>query len=118
MNTAVSAVVIAVAVMAVAAGAQETVALRGEMFMAGKTPIDPPSTEPKGSHAYMTVTGAAALRMYRQMRAKAEPNLCEEGKTMKRSGPLACSLSANGREASCDFSIDLHKGRLDDGRPC
>ena len=50
--------------------AQETSALRGEMYVAGKTPIDPPKDEQKNSHAYMTITGPAALRMYRSMRAK------------------------------------------------
>jgi hypothetical protein len=97
---------------------QQASPLRGEAFIAGKTPIDPPPNEPKSSHAYLTITGPAALRMYRNMRAKAEPNLCEEGKTMKRAGPLMCSIAANGREASCDFSVDLIRGRLDDGRPC
>jgi len=101
-----------------AAMAQDVIALRGELYIAGKTPVDPPPNEPKNSHAYMLVTGPAALRMYRNMRAKEEPNLCEEGKTMKRAGPLMCSLAKNGREASCDFSVDLHNGRLDEGRPC
>jgi hypothetical protein len=92
--------------------------LRGQAFIAGKTPIDPPPDQPKNSHAYMTVTGRAALRMYRAMTAKEEPNLCETGKRMKRAGPLYCSLSRNGRSASCDFSVNLQNGTLDDGRPC
>ena len=98
--------------------AQEPAQLRGEVFIAGKTTIDPPPDEPKNSHAYMTVSGPAALQMYRAMTAKDEPNLCESGKRIKRAGALSCSLSRDGRSASCDFSVDLLKGRLDAGRPC
>ncbi len=98
--------------------AQEASPLRGEVLISGKTPVDPPPDEPKNSHAYMTVSGPAALRMYRAMRAKDEPNLCEQGKRMKRAGALTCSVSRDGRSATCDFSVDLLKGPLDDGRPC
>jgi hypothetical protein len=98
--------------------AQEVSQLRGEVFLAGKTSVDPPPDEPKNSHAYMTVSGAAALRMYRAMKAKEEANLCEEGKRMKRAGALTCSVSRDGRNATCDFSIDLINGKVDSGRPC
>ena len=91
--------------------------LRGEVFIAGKSPVDPPSEEPKNSHAYVTVSGPAALRMYQAMRAKEEPNLCTSGK-LKRAGALVCSISADRRRGTCDFSIDLTKGALDAGRPC
>ena len=98
--------------------AQEISQLRGEVFIAGKTPVDPPPEEPKNSHAYMTVSGPAALRMYRTMRAKEEANLCGEGKRMKRAGALTCSVTRDGRNAACDFSVDLIKGVLDSGRAC
>ena len=98
--------------------AQEASTLRGEVFLAGRTAVDPPPDEPKNSHAYMTITGPAALRMYRAMRAKEEPNLCEEGKRMKRAGALTCSLTRDGRTAACDFAVDLLNGVLDAGRPC
>ena len=98
--------------------AQEASTLRGEVFLAGRTAVDPPPDEPKNSHAYMTITGPAALRMYRAMRAKEEPNLCEEGKRMKRAGALTCSLTRDGRTAACDFAVDLLNGALDPGRPC
>jgi hypothetical protein len=71
------------------------------MFIAGKTPIDPPREEPNNTHAYMVVKGPAALRMYRLMRAKEEDNLCEEGKKMKQAGPLMCSITADRRMANC-----------------
>lgn len=98
--------------------AQDVSQLRGEAFIAGKTPVDPPPDEPKNSHAYMTVSGPAALRMYRAMRAKEEANLCEQGKRMKRAGALTCSISRDGRNATCDFSVELIKGTLDSGRAC
>ena len=98
--------------------AQDTSVLRGEIFMAGKTPIDPPTNEPKNTHAYITITGPSALRMYWGMRAREEDNACETGKKMKRAGAMLCSIAANRKSASCDFSVDLIKGVLDDGRPC
>jgi hypothetical protein len=98
--------------------AQEISQLRGEVFIAGKTPVDPPPEEPKNSHAYMTVSGPAALRLYRAMRSAEEANLCEAGKRLKRAGALTCSVSRDGRNATCDFAIDLISGVLDSGRPC
>lgn len=108
----------AVAVSVLPASAQETLPLRGEVLIAGKTPVDPPADEPKNSHAYVTVTGAAALRMYRAMRAKEDADACETGKRLKKARALGCSLSKDGRSATCDFSIDLLKGTLNEGRPC
>jgi len=98
--------------------AQEASQLRGEAFLAGKTAVDPPPDEPKNSHAYLTVSGPAALRMYRAMKTGEEPNLCEAGKRMKRAGALVCSVTRDGLAATCDFSIDLIKGALDSGKPC
>lgn len=92
--------------------------MRGEVFISGKTAVDPPPEEPKNSHAYMTISGPVALRMYRAMPAKDEPNLCEQGKRMKRAGSLTCSITRDGKSATCDFSVDLIKGVLDGGRPC
>ena len=100
------------------APAQDASPLRGEMFIAGKTATDPPPAEPKNSHAYLTISGPAALRMYRAMRAKEEPNECETGKKLKRAGLLSCSITKDGKAATCDFSVDLIKGALDGGRPC
>jgi hypothetical protein len=112
----------ALAAVAIGALAQPSLAqtvspLRGEVFIAGKTPVDPPPEEPTNSHAYVTVSGPAALRIYQAMRAKEEPNHCRPGK-LKRAGAMTCSISADGRRASCDFSLDLINGALDAGRPC
>lgn len=100
------------------AWAQTATPLRGELFIAGKTAIDPPPNEPKNSHAYVTLAGPAALRMYRAMGAREETNACETGKKLKRAGALSCSITGDGKNASCDFAIDMIKGALDDGRPC
>ena len=77
--------------------AQDSSPLRGDLFIAGKTPIDPPPNEPKNSHAYLTISGPAALRMYRGMRAREEPDACEPGKKLKRAGALGL-LDHEGRQ--------------------
>jgi hypothetical protein len=105
-------------VLAAPALAQNATPLKGDMFIAGKTPVDPPPSEPKNSHAYMTVTGPAALRLYRAMRGKEEKDDCLEGHTTKRAGALSCSLAKSGKDATCDFSLDLIKGALESGRVC
>src|ERR1044071_3076365 len=86
--------------------AQPSSELRGTAMIGGKTLVDPPPEEPKNSHAYLQVSGPAALAMYRAMRAKEEKNDCEPKKKLKRTGALTCSLNADGRSASCDFSVD------------
>jgi hypothetical protein len=108
----------AIILLAAPASAQNAIPLTGDVFIAGKTPVDPPPNEPKNSHAYMTVKGSAALRLYRAMRGKEEKDACEEGNRIKRAGSLSCSLAKNGRDATCDFSLDLIKGALDSGRTC
>lgn len=113
-------VLVGVLIAAGVAAAEKLVTskLRGEIFVAGKTPIDRPQSEPKNTHAYMTVTGASAMRMYQNMRAMEEENLCEVGKKLKQAGPLMCSITADRRGATCDFSIDLVDGKLSEGKPC
>jgi hypothetical protein len=98
---------------------QDVVPLRGEMFVAGRHVVDPPPSEPRNTHAYLTVTGPAALRLYRSLAVRDAEDLCAGGgRRMKRVGTLACSVGRGGREPSCDFGIDLRNGRLAEGRPC
>lgn len=92
--------------------------LQGEMFIAGATTVDPPLNEPKNTHAYVTITGPSAHRMYQAMRAKVEDDLCREGQKLKRAGNLSCSVGKNVKDASCDFSVDLVKGAIAHGQPC
>jgi hypothetical protein len=98
---------------------QDVVRLNGEMFIGGATLVDPPPGEAKNTHAYLTVTGPAALRLYRGMTAKEEDDLCRgDGHKVRRAGALSCSIAAGGREAVCDFGVDLRSGTLAGGRPC
>jgi hypothetical protein len=123
-RAAASRVALAVALLApvcfiTPAPAQESVRLSGELFVAGRTAIDPPAREPKNSHAYFSVEGDAARRMFISMRSKEENDLCRgEGWKLKRAGNLYCSVAANGKDAACDFSVDMMKGALAPGKPC
>ena len=100
-------------------GAQETTALRGELFVAGRHLVDPPPADSKTSHAYMTIKGAAAMRLFRNLPGKEEWDYCLGGQWMrKRAGNLSCSILRAKREAVCDFSVDLRDGTLTDGKPC
>lgn len=113
----------AVALALTATGAQAAFALevsklQGEMFIAGATTVDPPPSEPKNTHAYVTISGPSALRLYQAMRAKPEDDLCQDGHKLKRAGKLTCSVGKNGKEASCDFALDLVTGTAAAGRAC
>ena len=92
--------------------------LRGELFIAGRQPLYAPSDQAKNTHSYLTVEGPAALQMYKTMKAPEQTDLCLEGHQLKRAGKISCSLSADRRNATCDFGIDLVKGVLADGKPC
>ena len=81
--------------------------------------MDPPPNEPKKTHAYITIKGAAALQMYRAMKAPERKAEClEDGWRSKSAGPLQCSISANKKDANCSFSVDLVGGRLANGNVC
>jgi hypothetical protein len=118
--------IIGAAVLLVAAGsattqidAQDTASLRGNLYIAGKTAIDPPPNEPKKTHAYMTIEGAAALQMYRAMNAAERDDEClGDGWRTKSAGTLQCSISANRKDARCNFSVDLIAGRLASRSAC
>lgn len=102
-----------------AALGQDTVRMSGEMFIGGATLVDPPPGEAKNTHAYLTVTGPAALRLYRTMPAQEEDDLCRgDGRKLRRAGSLSCSIGAGGQEAVCDFGVDLRSGTLAGGPPC
>ena len=99
-----------------AALGQDAVRLTGEMLIGGATLVDPPPGEAKSTHAYLTVTGLAALRLYRSMSAQEEDDLCRgDGRKLKRAGTLSCSIAAGGREAVCDFGVDLRSGAMSGG---
>lgn len=102
-----------------AALGQDAVSLGGEMVIGGAHLVDPPPGEAKNTHAYLTVTGPAALRLFRNMPAREEDDLCRgEGRKLKRAGDLSCSIAAGGKDAICDYALDLRTGKLAGGRPC
>jgi hypothetical protein len=99
--------------------AQDATRLSGEMFIGGATLVDPPSGEATNTPAYLTVTGPAALRLYRTMQSPEDEDLCRgDGHKMKRAGTLSCSIDGRGQVAVCDFGVDLRSGMLAGGRPC
>ncbi len=101
------------------AASQTQTPLRGDMFIAGKTLSDPPPGEAKNTHVYMTITGAAAMRMYRGMRGRAKEDACRgDGWQQKSAGQVACVLSPDRKKAECDFSLSLVNGRAAYGRIC
>ncbi len=114
----VAAAVFAILPGRVAIG-QDAVRLGGEMFIGGATLVDPPPGEAKSTHAYLTVTGPAALNLYRALAAPEQDDLCRgDGYKVKRAGALSCSIAAGGQQAACDFALDLRSGTLAGGRPC
>lgn len=92
--------------------------LRGEMFIAGATLIDPPTEEPRNTHAYLTISGDAARRMFNSLKAPAEADACVPGRRLKRLGHVKCSVGAKAADATCDFSLNLTDGTLASGLVC
>jgi hypothetical protein len=98
---------------------QDALRLSGEMMIGGATLVDPPPGEARNTHAYLTITGPAALSLYRNLPAAEEDDLCRgDGRRMRRAGALTCSIDARRQEATCDFGVDLRSGTLAGGRPC
>lgn len=92
--------------------------LTGEALFGGATLVDPPPGEPTGTHAYLTITGAAARRMFNAMPGPVRGDACQAGWRMKRAGQLTCSLGRRASEAQCDVALLLARGELTAGRPC
>lgn len=115
--------VILVALMALAASPataqpQQPAPLTGSMFLGGATLVDPPPEEARDTHAYITITGAAARRMFAAMPGRAVADACEPGRQLKRSGAVWCSAGRAANDAACSFSLELTRGRLASGTPC
>lgn len=103
---------------AVAGGAVKSERLRGELFIAGATLIDPPLDEPHDSHAYLMIEGSAARRLYVGLKAADVPDLCLPGRRVKRVGHLTCSVGATAADARCDFGLNLGDGSAAPGLVC
>ena len=81
----------------------QAIRLAGEVMIAGRTLVDPPPEESKDSHAYVTVTGPAAMQIYRNMRAKAQKDDCRDGNMIKQTGQLSCSLTRTAKRRPAIF---------------
>jgi hypothetical protein len=92
--------------------------LTGDALFGGATLIDPPPGEPAGTHAYLTITGAAARRMFDAMSGPIRNDACQPGWRTKRAGHLTCSLGRRASEAQCGVALLLARGELAPGRPC
>jgi hypothetical protein len=92
--------------------------LRGEMFIAGATLVDPPADEKRDTHAYLTISGDAARRLFNTLKVAAEPDLCEPGRRMKNVGHVHCSVGTRPSDARCDFALRLADGTLAPGLVC
>ena len=57
----VAALLVAAGSVTTETAAQDSVNLQGHLYIGGKTLVDPPSNEPKKTHAYIEIEGAAAL---------------------------------------------------------
>jgi len=107
------------AILIPSASAQEVSTIRGDLYIAGKTSIDPPPGERKNTHAYLTLEGPGARRMYDAIEIKEQEDACRgDGWKIKRVGNLACAVSRGRRKAQCDFALDLTRGGLAPGSPC
>lgn len=92
--------------------------LRGEMFIAGATLVDPPAEEMPDTHAYLTISGDAARRLYNTLKVPAVADLCLSGRRLKRAGHLSCSVGAKAADARCDFALNLADGSIAPGLVC
>jgi hypothetical protein len=93
--------------------------LTGSYNIAGKTIIDPPDTEARGTHMYFALSGASAQDLYNSMKARAIPDTCRGGGDIAKSiGGMRCVRSANGREFQCWFAIDIARQRITEGVVC
>ena len=92
--------------------------LAGSLFLGGATLVDPPPEEATGTHAYITITGAAARRMCVAMPGRAVADACEPGRQLKHSGAVRCSAGRAANDAARSFGLELARGRLAGGTPC
>ncbi len=95
----------------------QTTRLSGTLSISGATTVDPPPNQPKNTHAGLVIEGAAALRLFATMKAKAEPDACmDKGWVTKFAGPVFCSRGPGGRKAVCYVTFSLIDGKTSGSR--
>ena len=92
--------------------------LAGEAFLGGATLIDPPAGEAANTHAYLTIVGLFARRMFNALQGPVGTASCESGWRVKRAGALTCAAGRRPSEARCSFAIALRQGVMAAGPPC
>jgi hypothetical protein len=119
MKQLVAAAVLLAAAGTTAIAEQDEVNLQGNLYIGGKSLIDPPPNEPKNTHVYMKIEGPAALKVYRAMKGKEREDEClGDGWRTKSAGQMQCWLAANRKDANCSFGMDLATGRVSAGSVC
>lgn len=92
--------------------------LAGTYSVAGKTLIDPPAGEPRRSHLYLELDGAAARDLYAALPGRPVADPCgEPGALLKRSGGLQCTRAKGGTHR-CTFGVELATQRVVAGSVC
>jgi len=89
------------------AAAKEELPVNGKVFLV-----------PKSTNVYVTLSGRGALDLYNAMAAKARNDACREGRKIKWSGNLYCSLARDGKSADCNFGLNHKTGKSSPGQPC
>jgi hypothetical protein len=95
----------------------QTTPLEGSMSIGGLTAFHAPPDKPKNTHAGFVIDGAAALRMFKAMKARAKPDECaDEGWVSKFAGPMFYALAPGGKKAACYVRISLIDGTTEGSR--
>lgn len=107
------------AVVSIGADAGDYKPLTGAYSIAGKTLLDPPTSEAQNTHIYFSLNGKAALDLYDSMKTKAISNACaNDGSMLKRVGEMQCTRSDDGKEYQCWFGIDIKNQKVVGGVVC
>jgi len=101
------AAILSVLICSLPAAASEETPVSGKVFLV-----------PKSTNVYVTLSGRGALDLYNAMTAKARNDACREGRKIKWSGNLYCSLAKDGKSADCSFGLNHKTGKSSPGQPC
>jgi len=93
--------------------------LKGSYRIGGSTLMDAPASEPRDTHFYLDLEGAAARDLYKAMKAKAVDGVCgEAGDLTKKQGGVQCTMVKGGKEYHCAFGVELKTQHVVDGVVC
>ena len=93
--------------------------LTGTYAFGGRTLVDPPPSETKGTHLYIVLEGTAARDVYQKMNVRAVRDAClDDGSLSKRIGDMQCTALAGAKGHTCAFSINLAEQKIEGGAVC